>query len=126
MQRAPQASVQAKLPATQLGKDLFSLTDSRYEVLDRETTRLASLMEQLIDSSRVMDSLGSTNKYANKTQNEKDELQLSVTASSMVDACQNLLRLISDVEASYLFLDFNRINDTQQASLKKIQDQNTN
>ncbi|KAL9645300.1 hypothetical protein ABK040_002500 [Willaertia magna] len=100
-----------------LGKEQQLQTDSKYEILDKEINRLASLMEQLIDSSKVMDGISNNGimKLINKTQNEKDSLQLSVVSSSMIDAGQNLLRLISDLKNQYLFFDYERIKSYQSS-----------
>ncbi|KAG2373151.1 hypothetical protein C9374_008055 [Naegleria lovaniensis] len=111
-------------PLANLGKEQLAITDMRYEILDREINRLGLLMEQLVDASRVMDPNPISTKYVNKTQNEKDELQLSVTAASMADACQNLLRLTSDLQNSYLFFDFDRIEKTQANYLIYLEKQN--
>lgn len=109
-----------------LGKEQIQTTDVRYEILDREVNRLALLMEQLVDSSRVDTNTGSTTsntQLGNKTQDEKDGLQLAVTASSMVDSCQNLLRLTSELQNSYLFYDYKKIEEAQSQYLTKLKNE---
>ncbi|KAF0982955.1 hypothetical protein FDP41_010934 [Naegleria fowleri] len=125
-QPRPTGAGQGMSAMANLGKEQLAITDMRYELLDREINRLGLLMEQLVDASRVMDPNPISTKYVNKTQNEKDELQLSVTAASMVDACQNLLRLTSDLQNSYLFFDFDRIENTQANYLSYLEKQNNN
>jgi hypothetical protein len=53
-----------------------------------------------------------------KTQSEKDALQIAVCAADIVQSCEGLLQLTSDLKTAYILYDYERLSEQTEEKSK--------